>query len=450
MASTYVAGGDLEYGRYGNPTWSAFEDALGALEGGRCLAFASGLAAVSTMLDLVGHGGKVVAPTHAYLGSIGQMADLEARGRIDAVLVDVPTPSRSSRPATTPPWCWIESPTNPALEVVDLPPIVEAAHAAGAYVVVDNTFATPLLQQPLSLGADLVLHSATKFIAGHSDVVLGAIVTADDQLHDVLKKRRDIVGATPGTFETWLALRGLRTLHVRLERAQANAAELVRRLGSTRPSSEVRYPGFGAIVSVVLAEGGDGGRPADPQDHAVGARHRRWAASSRPSSGDVAGRPSPPPSRTGWCGCRSASRTSTTCGTTWRRLSTTWSSRAEDAQSRSCLASLEISAVSISAAVISPSTTAVHGLDDRGVDVGGAGQVAQRAAGLHALGDLTGRGGDLLGRHPLAELLPEGRGCARAVRSRSPPGRPVRRAPSGSSGRRRTARRGERSRRVRG
>jgi cystathionine gamma-synthase len=255
MASTYVAGGDLEYGRYGNPTWAAFETALGDLEGGRCLAFASGLAAVSTILDLVGQGAKVVAPRHAYLGSIGQIADLEARGRITAELVDVTDTAAVVKACADAALVWLESPTNPALEVAEIAPIVAAAHEAGAYVVVDNTFATPLLQQPLSLDADLVVHSATKFIAGHSDVLLGAVVTRDDQLHDVLKKRRDMIGATPGTFETWLALRGLRTLHVRLERAQANAAELVRRLQDHPAVGEVRYPGFGAIISIVLAEG---------------------------------------------------------------------------------------------------------------------------------------------------------------------------------------------------
>lgn len=255
MASTYVAGGDVEYGRYGNPTWTAFEEALGALEGGRCLAFGSGLAAVSTILDLAGQGTKVVAPRHAYNGSIMQLADLEARGRLSAVLVDIEDTAAVVEACDGAALVWLESPTNPALEVADLPPIIEAAHAAGAYVVVDNTFATPLLQQPLSLGADLVVHSATKFIAGHSDVLLGAIATADDELYDVLKKRRDLVGAVPGTFETWLALRGLRTLHVRLDRAQHNAQELVRRLQNHPAVGEVRYPGFGAIVSIVLAHG---------------------------------------------------------------------------------------------------------------------------------------------------------------------------------------------------
>jgi len=256
MASTYVAGGTLEYGRYGNPTWAAFEEALGGLEGGRCLAFGSGLAAVSTILDLVGAGATVVAPRHAYLGSIGQMADLEARGRIRAVLVDIADTEAVAAACEDAALVWVESPTNPALEVADIPAIVAAGHEAGAYVVVDNTFATPLLQQPLAMGADLVVHSATKFIAGHSDVLLGAVVTRDAELHDVLKKRRDMIGATPGTLETWLALRGLRTLHVRLERAQSNAQELVRRLGGHPAVAEVRYPGGGAVVSVVLAGGG--------------------------------------------------------------------------------------------------------------------------------------------------------------------------------------------------
>ena len=255
MASTYVAGGDVEYGRYGNPTWSAFEEALGDLEGGRALAFSSGLAAVATVLDLVGHGGKVVAPRHAYNGSVMQLADLESRGRITATLVDVTDTAAVVAACADAALVWLESPTNPALEVADIPPIVEAAHEAGAYVVVDNTFATPLLQQPLSLGADIVAHSATKFLAGHSDVLLGALVAQDDQLFDVLKKRRDMIGAVPGTFETWLALRGMRTLHVRLERAQSNAQELVSRLTEHPAVGEVRYPGFGAIISVVLEQG---------------------------------------------------------------------------------------------------------------------------------------------------------------------------------------------------
>src|SRR3954468_10525706 len=254
MASTYVAGGDREYGRFANPSWTAFEDALGELEGGRCLAYASGLAAVATVLDLVGADQLVVAPRHAYNGSLMQLADLEARGRIRTRLVDIADTAAVVDACTDAALLWIESPTNPAMEVADIATLATAAHGAGAQVVVDNTFATPVLQQPLDLGADLVLHSATKYLAGHSDLLMGALVTRDDALHDILKGRRDLVGAIPGAFEAWLALRGLRTLPLRVERAQANAAELVRRLEQREGVTEVRYPGFGAMISIVLAD----------------------------------------------------------------------------------------------------------------------------------------------------------------------------------------------------
>ena len=255
MASTYVAGGDLEYGRYGNPTWAAFEDALGALEGGRCLSFASGLAAVATVLDLVGNDGLVVAPQHAYNGTVLQLADLESRGRLRTKLVDITDTDAVVAACADAALVWLESPTNPALELADIATIREAAHAAGVYVVVDNTFATPLLQKPLELDVDLVVHSATKYLSGHSDVLMGAVVTRDDELYAVLKGRRDLLGAVPGSLEAWLALRGLRTLHLRVERAQSNAQELVRRLSGHPAVGEVRYPGFGGIVSIVLAQG---------------------------------------------------------------------------------------------------------------------------------------------------------------------------------------------------
>jgi cystathionine gamma-synthase len=266
MASTYVAGGALEYGRYGNPTWTAFEDALGALEGGQCLSFASGLAAVATVLDLVALGEKVVVPRHAYQGSLGQLDDLELRGRLTAVRVDIEDTAAVVEACEDASLVWVETPTNPALEVADLPAVIAAAHGAGAYVVVDNTFATPVLQRPLELGADLVLHSATKFIAGHSDVVMGALVTRDPELHGVLKGRRDLVGAIPGAFEAWLALRGLRTLPLRVERAQANAVELVARLRERPEVSAVRYPGMGAIVAIELT---GGATAADVLTHAT-------------------------------------------------------------------------------------------------------------------------------------------------------------------------------------
>ena len=259
MAATYVAGGSVEYGRYGNPSWTAFEEALAELEGGdtgaRCLSFASGLAAVSAILDLVGQDQVVVAPRHAYTGTVMQLGDLEARGRAQARLVDLTDTDAVVAACEDAALVWLESPANPALEVAEIEVIAAAAHAAGARVVVDNTFATPVLQQPLDLGADLVVHAATKYIAGHSDLVMGAIVTRDDELYDVLKGRRDLVGAVPGPFETWLALRGMRTLAVRLDRAQANAAELARRLEDHPAVEEVRYPGLGGIVAMVLRSG---------------------------------------------------------------------------------------------------------------------------------------------------------------------------------------------------
>ncbi len=258
MASTYVAGGDREYGRYANPTWSAFEEALAGLEGGeegaRCLSFATGLAAVATVLDLVGADQVVVAPRHAYNGTVMQLADLEARGRLRTHLVDITDTDAVVAACEDAALVWLESPTNPAMEIADLATITAAAHDAGARVVVDNTFATPVLQRPLETGADIVVHSATKYISGHSDVLLGALVTRDQELWQVLKHRRDLIGAIPGAFEAWLALRGLRTLPLRVERAQANAAELARRLAEHAAVNEVRYPGFGGMVSVVLAD----------------------------------------------------------------------------------------------------------------------------------------------------------------------------------------------------
>lgn len=256
MASTYVAGGEREYGRYANPTWTAFEEALGDLEGGRCLSYASGLAAVATVLDLVATGETVVAPRHAYNGTLNQLADLEARGRLRSRLVDITDTAAVVAACDDAALVWLESPTNPAMEIAEIATIAEAAHRAGARVVVDNTFATPVLQQPLDLGADLVLHSATKYLSGHSDLLMGALVTRDDAVYDVLKGRRDLTGAIPGAFEAWLALRGLRTLTLRVERAQDNAAELARRLAEHPATTQVRYPGFGGMISVVLADAG--------------------------------------------------------------------------------------------------------------------------------------------------------------------------------------------------
>lgn len=272
-ASTYVAGGDREYGRYANPTWEAFEAAVGELEGGRALAYASGLAAVAAIVGGVPPGGLIVAPRHAYLGTLGQLERLAATGRARYRFVDIADTAAVLDACTEAAMLWIESPTNPAIEVADIPALCAGARAAGAVTVVDNTFATPLLQRPLDLGADLVLHSATKFLSGHADAVLGVAVTRGRQTFDTLLAHRKLAGAIPGTLETWLALRGLRTLHLRIERASTNARELATRLDAHPRVERVRYPGLaqdpgfaraerqmsapGAVLSIEIAGGAE-------------------------------------------------------------------------------------------------------------------------------------------------------------------------------------------------
>jgi cystathionine gamma-synthase len=259
MASTYVAGGDMEYGRYGNETWRALESAIEELEGGgRAISFASGMAAATTILDLVAVGETVVAARHCYQGILTQLATLEQRGLVKVALVEIDdTLQVVDALSEDTALLWIESPTNPALEVADIPTLCEAAHRVGARVVVDNTFATPLVQRPLDDGADIVMHSATKYISGHSDALLGLVVTRDDEVFRALDERRRTVGALPGTLEAWLALRGLRTMALRVERATSNARELARRLAEHPAVDRVRYPGFGAIIAIEVAGGAD-------------------------------------------------------------------------------------------------------------------------------------------------------------------------------------------------
>ena len=197
------------------------------------------------------------------------LQEREEQGRLRAVFVDITDTAAVAAACEGAAMVWFESPTNPALEVADIAAIARAAHEHGALVAVDNTFATPLLQRPLALGADVVVHSATKYISGHSDVLMGAVVAASDELADAAVHRRSLHGAIPAPLETFLALRGLRTLPVRLERAQATAQELVRRLADHPALDEVRYPGFGAIVSIVVRGG------AEPADALV-QRTRLW------------------------------------------------------------------------------------------------------------------------------------------------------------------------------
>jgi cystathionine gamma-synthase len=277
LTSTYVADGDVDYARTDNPTWQAFESALGALEGGDALVLSSGMAAITAALSLVDDGTRVVAPTHAYSGTSALLEEAARRGRLTVDDVDVADTAGVLAALPGAALLWLESPTNPMLEVADLPALCAAARESDVLTVVDNTFATPIVQRPLDLGADVVVHSVTKYLSGHSDVLLGAAVTrADDSgraLGARLRAYRRLTGSIAGPAEVWLALRGIRTLALRMERAQATAAELARRLDGHPAVERVRHPslpddpgheraarqmrGFGAILTVEVRGGAE-------------------------------------------------------------------------------------------------------------------------------------------------------------------------------------------------
>lgn len=257
LSSTYVhqgvpQPGEYLYTRMDTETWHPFEEVLGTLERSPhpAIVFSSGMAAIAAVLALVPLGGTVVLPRHAYQATLGLADELDAAGRLTVRRVDITDTAAVIDALDGADLALLESPTNPMLEVADLPALLGAARARGVLTCVDNTFATPLGQQPLTLGADLVVHSVTKYLAGHSDVVLGAVVAADAALADRIRAHRTLHGAIPGPFEVWLALRGVRTLALRVERATTSAGELVRRLRNHPHVAEVRYPGFGAIIGV--------------------------------------------------------------------------------------------------------------------------------------------------------------------------------------------------------
>ena len=217
LASTYVAGGEAEYGRYANPSWTAFEDALGDLEGGRCLAFASGMAAIAAVLDLLPAGARVVAPRHSYTGTIAQLNDSAERGRLTVDLVDITDTAAVIAAADGAACVWIESPTNPALEVADLATIAAGRAAPPARSSSSTTRSRRRCCSGRSSWAPTSSCTpATKSLAGHSDVLMGAAVVADDDRVRALLGTRGLRGAIPAPLEAFLALRGLRTLPVRL------------------------------------------------------------------------------------------------------------------------------------------------------------------------------------------------------------------------------------------
>jgi len=236
----------FEYSRTGNPTRNALEECLAALEEAKhCLAFSSGLGAETTMLLLLAPGDHVVYMEDVYGGTFRLFDKVLKRygltfSSVDAT--DVDRVEQAMTPSTR--LVWLESPTNPLLRVVDIDAISEVAHSHGAMVCVDNTFATPYLQQPLHLGADLVVHSSTKYIGGHSDVVGGAIMTNNAELEKQLRFHQNAVGAVPSPFDCWLLLRGIKTLALRVERQSENAMLVAQALQGHRSVKRVFYPGL--------------------------------------------------------------------------------------------------------------------------------------------------------------------------------------------------------------
>ena len=245
MASTFRAGGERAYARTeGTPTWNALEEAVGELEGGEAVLFSSGMAAVAAVLETLPLGARVVHPTVSYLGVRRLMGGQAEAGRLKATAVDVTDAEATIAAARGAQMLWIETPTNPLVGIADLERLAGAAAELGLVSVVDNTFATPLLQRPLELGCDVVVHSATKLIGGHSDLLLGIAVCRDPERAEQLRGVRHDAGATPGGLEAWLALRGLRTMPVRLAQAQATALDLAGRLRRHPGMRRVHYPGL--------------------------------------------------------------------------------------------------------------------------------------------------------------------------------------------------------------
>ncbi|MGW5055154.1 cystathionine gamma-synthase [Actinokineospora sp. NPDC004072] len=239
--------GGYEYSRTANPTRTAMEEALAALEGGRhCLAFASGMAATDVALrTLCRPGDHVILGNDAYGGTFRLLDKVLAHWGVEYSAVDLSDPAATRaavRPTTK--VIWSETPSNPLLGIVDIAGLAAIAAEAGARLVIDNTFATPYLQTPLALGADIVLHSTTKYLGGHSDVVGGALITDDTELNERFAFLRNSAGAVPGPFDSWLVLRGAKTLAVRMERHCDNAERIVAALVDHPKVTKVHYPGL--------------------------------------------------------------------------------------------------------------------------------------------------------------------------------------------------------------
>jgi cystathionine gamma-synthase len=244
LNSTFHEGGPIGYARYGNETWSALEDAISILEGGKSLIFSSGMGAISCVISLLPEASVIVAAHNGYQGTTTMLKKMHEDKRLEVRFVDLANTDAVLAAIPGAKMLYLESPTNPAIEVVDLPTVIAAGKAAHCVVVVDNTLATPMIQNPLALGADITLHSVTKYLSGHSDLLLGSTSTKDNALYGRLEQARRYSGSIAGPFEAWLALRGLRTFALRMQRSQENALELANRLVKDPRVLKVRYPGL--------------------------------------------------------------------------------------------------------------------------------------------------------------------------------------------------------------
>ncbi len=244
-ASNFIIGSGRDYARDdGTPTWEALEEIIGGLESGKAVAFASGMGAIAAVFDQLTAGAIVVLPDDCYQGVAGLAAAGVEKKRWSVQRVAVDDTAGWIQACGVADLIWLESPSNPLLTVADLEAICSAPRKPGAMVAVDNTFATPLNQQPLEFGATVSLQSATKFIGGHSDLLAGVATTKNEMLWHALRKSRELTGATPGTLEAYLAVRGARTLAIRLQRAQQTALILAERLEQHPRVAHVRYPGL--------------------------------------------------------------------------------------------------------------------------------------------------------------------------------------------------------------
>jgi cystathionine gamma-synthase len=244
-ASNFVLGGDRAYARDdGTPGWEALEEIVGGLEGGSAIAFASGMAGIAAVFEQLPAGAKVALPDDCYQGVAGLANAGQRRGRWNVRRIVVADTAAWIQACADSDLIWLESPSNPLLVVTELEEICAAPRKQGAILGVDNTFATPLNQRPLALGADVSVQSVTKFIGGHSDLLGGVVTVRDAALLTMLRQARELAGATPGALETFLAVRGARTLAVRLDRAQRNAMILAERLSDHPYVLITRYPGL--------------------------------------------------------------------------------------------------------------------------------------------------------------------------------------------------------------